>query len=699
MATKTSVQSGDWSDTAVWGGSAPANGDTVVIAHTVRMDADESGFANGLASITINSGAILHCKASGTLYIKMNGNIDVNGALYIAERATVSSFSATEDYENVYQASRTVATYSVEETLGVPYLVAYNEVMEAAIITENARLRGLDEAEMMADEVISFIETTRASLSLGDYLDYVEENPGSYYHDSANNLLYIHTSDSTNPSTKTITAIEPVQRPTAGTENRCTIMFNSSGVFTNTGGGTPVIQGYGWHPEREWAKLSADAALSATEIVLTPAVDLQQGDKIQIGIHDSTQSVYITESGNGVYTVSSYNSETKTVTLSSGLLTARKAGDYILRASRPIKITRSTGTTALFNVAFNNNVLIGINAPVPLASNSTSAPTLYHDWKLSHCSSGRNFFNGGKDIEIKDSSCYGQLYGLAMYTMGAIFKRNISISSTIGYNLVGGVVTDSVQQNIPTPYGAAYKNCLFKDFGCIQDITNTEFINCEFNGYSNFNNWDSPRTNNNHMKFVDCIFKDNGVAGYFNTGIGVKLYNCLFENEEIVFTLPEKRNVRHVIESFDHNQTPGNYKAWMRGGTIETLFIGEDVQPGKLIFKPESEDYPVFRDYPVFFPANRITTYFVHAEKDFTGGTVQTELIDPSNDPLIDTSALALDTALLEDVEDEQKTMRVAYKPDIGKQLILRVSVINGSGEVNVEKPLTFEKFRKKELQ
>jgi hypothetical protein len=689
------VASGDWATAGTWDGGVPGNGDTAVIAngHSVRFDADESGFANGLALITVNAGGIFHVKASAVTYLKMNGNVDVNGAFYIGERATVSDFTATESRSNVYQVARSLKTYSVEETLGNGYLAAYNEVMGAAIDAENARLRGLDENEMMADEVIAFIETTRTSITLDDYLDYVDDNPGSFYHDVANNLLYIHCSDSSNPSTKTITAIEPINRPAAGTENRCTIMFNPTGQFTNTGGGTPIIEPCGWHPDNVHTVLSADAASGQNQIVLGRGMDIQQGDTIAIGKKD----IYATtpDANKGIYTVSNYNSETKTVTLSANLLASRFAGDEVTVWSRTIKIARSSGTTALISFNINNLQAIGVYFANTTISTSSGNST---GWKMSYCTS----IGTAMLYYCFDSSLRFCAFGGGTTNVPVQNSVNVDVDDCVIISAHDAVKSCSnirvnriKMQNVSTTfvyYGTiTFMNSVFKSMHAIAG-EGGKFINCEF-----YTEESDDLTIDQKFDCIDCIFKSN-TSGYF-LNASPTLHNCLFQGEtEITKYTGSFKAPHQVIESFDHNGIIGNYKAWMRGGTIETIFTDEVVQPGHLIFKPVSATYPVKRDYPIFFPANRITTYYVRAEKDFTGGTVQTEIIDPANDPLIDSNALALDTALLEDVEDEQKTMRVAYKPDIGKQLILRVSVINGSGEVNVEKPLTFEKFRRKEL-
>ena len=82
MATITSAGSGLWSAGATWaGGNAPADNDAVVIAsgHTVTFDVDQSGFANGIAGITV-TGTLKLSRSSGAYYLKLKASNAIAGA-------------------------------------------------------------------------------------------------------------------------------------------------------------------------------------------------------------------------------------------------------------------------------------------------------------------------------------------------------------------------------------------------------------------------------------------------------------------------------------------------------------------------------------------------------------------------------------------------------------------------------------------
>lgn len=66
---------GNWSSTATWaGGVLPVSGDsvTIVLGDTVTFDVDQSGFAAGLAALTIN-GTLQSSTTAGSYVLKMDG--------------------------------------------------------------------------------------------------------------------------------------------------------------------------------------------------------------------------------------------------------------------------------------------------------------------------------------------------------------------------------------------------------------------------------------------------------------------------------------------------------------------------------------------------------------------------------------------------------------------------------------------------
>lgn len=86
MATITSIGSGKWSVAGTWDTGVPADNDTVVIAagHSVEFDVDQSGFANGIAGLTITShattpGMLFFNVGATTKHLKIKTGTTING--------------------------------------------------------------------------------------------------------------------------------------------------------------------------------------------------------------------------------------------------------------------------------------------------------------------------------------------------------------------------------------------------------------------------------------------------------------------------------------------------------------------------------------------------------------------------------------------------------------------------------------------
>lgn len=123
------------------------------------------------------------------------------------------------------------------------------------------------------------------------------------------------------------------------------------------------------------------------------------------------------------------------------------------------------------------------------------------------------------------------------------------------------------------------------------------------------------------------------------------------------------------------------YDGWCKGGSIES----DESNLHLLRFTCESADHPVFRDFPVQLPAYRTMTWQALTQKSFTGGSVKIELIDPTNDPLIDSSAVPLATYSLPDTADTNLPLKLGYKSDKAMQAIIRISAQNATGTVEID--------------
>jgi len=96
MATITSTATGDWGTGGTWvGGVVPANNDTVVIAagHVVTFNVDQSGFADGIAGITVTGTLTISTTTSSYMKIKAATTIAGAGTLNVGTSASPIPFA------------------------------------------------------------------------------------------------------------------------------------------------------------------------------------------------------------------------------------------------------------------------------------------------------------------------------------------------------------------------------------------------------------------------------------------------------------------------------------------------------------------------------------------------------------------------------------------------------------------------------
>jgi hypothetical protein len=487
------------------------------------------------------------------------------------------------------------------------------------------------------------------------------------------------------------TSANPIQRPTAGSESRCQLIFNSTGTIN-----LPNISMYGWYPSLEYTTLSANANSGQPTIVLNDDLGLQQGDIIVIG--SGAIAGYLTESQAGIYTVQSYVASTKTVTLTANLGTHnRLAGDYVGVINRPIKISRTSGTAAFISVNTNPVALTGVrieSGHFMVGSGNNAAG--FYAGVFNHCSSATRAF-----VQYAINATFNNCV-MANYQPGSIIFGTLNVtgclcintSSIMGYVLNNGIITNSVGQNNVSPgANGTYNNCIIKNCrlsgattigGAIIKNSNVEVFGIPTASEVGGANLDFPIT------YINCHLKGS-TTGIFNINTG-KAYNCIFDNDP---QMNEWWRSGKLLESFDHNQIIGNYAAWMKGGSILTQTVSSTPQPGKLTFNPVSSTIPVYRDFNILAPANRTIRELIMVNKSFSGGTVALQIIDPANDPLIDSTQTPLVQSTLPDTPSTNLQLGIAYKSSVAKELILRILVQNGSGTANIDVTRIQQSFQK----
>jgi hypothetical protein len=271
------------------------------------------------------------------------------------------------------------------------------------------------------------------------------------------------------------------------------------------------------------------------------------------------------------------------------------------------------------------------------------------------------------------------------------------------------VYTNCVMQNCWAASDTDHINCIMRNFGNVAEYNVVSqhilFKNCDLKGADAT----SPVGKINNITFKDCIFRNNDnlyslsptmiMAGLADIGKGYlasvsgNLYNCTFESSDIGnIQLESIRNPKEIIESFDHNRVLGNYKSWMKGGKIETQFINSIVQPGHLIFTPQDANNPVFKDYHINLSLKATAMIPIILQKTDANILTKLQIIDPANDPLIDSSATPLQEVTAQNNIDSQ-VLRIGYRGKPLEQVILRVLVQGASGTVDIDTRFISRKF------
>lgn len=348
-----------------------------------------------------------------------------------------------------------------------------------------------------------------------------------------------------------------IQRPAQGSQVRATIKLQGS----NSKITTPNIYAYGWDERLNRTTLAANASAGATQVVLSEDMNLQAGDQILVGA--GSVNDYLTETNKGIYTVSSYDPGTKTVTLSSSIGHSRVNGDYVAPFNRTINfetvrnpsfesytpgyyrfegamIMGSIGTTSTQNIPLNDGVLAdkctvrgfgtyGGQYGPQIVQNSTFYDSSVY-WSQNTIFKDNVFIQRGADD-----------YGPVSYTAGSLFDgcwfQNAK-SAIFRYDELG--------------YGfSQHKGCKAR--------------NLKSGAYAHF-----PHR-------MICYDMDFGSFTPVNRLFyHHRLYNCIAPTVTVLY---DGATLEGALESFNHNQVPGDYRLYQYGGV--TLKVTDIPAPGR----------------------------------------------------------------------------------------------------------------------
>ena len=349
-----------------------------------------------------------------------------------------------------------------------------------------------------------------------------------------------------------------IQRPAQGSQVRATIKLQGSNSIITT----PNIYAYGWDERLNRTTLAANASAGATQVVLSEDMNLQAGDQILIGA--GTVNDYMTESAKGVYTVSSYDQSTRTVTLTGALGHGRLAGDYVGVYNR----------TIYFDVVRNSSL-----------SPSSQGIYRFEGATIRNSIGGTIAYNmlladgvlADKCTFISSEGIYGGRYGLYTVQNSTFYNTSVKWSQNTTFKDCVFIQRELNDNGFITLLaGALFDGCWFQ---------NAKAVIYRYNelGYG-FSQHKGCKARNlrsgaygSFPHRITCYNMDFG--GYTPVNrlyYHHRLYDCLAPTISINY---EGATLEGALESFNHNQVPGDYRLYQYGGV--TLKVTDIPAPGR----------------------------------------------------------------------------------------------------------------------
>lgn len=339
-----------------------------------------------------------------------------------------------------------------------------------------------------------------------------------------------------------------IQRPPQGSQERATIKLQGS----NSKITTPNIYVYGWDERPARTTLAASASSGSTTLVLSDDMNLQPGDKILVGA--GTVNDYLKESAKGIYTVSAYNSDTKTVTLSTGLGHSREAGDYLIPFNR----------TVYFDFARNPSLepytpgfhrFEGVRVRYSLGWTATLNKALADGVLADKCT-------------FMSTGMYGGHYGPYIVQNSTFYDSSVYWSQNTTFKDCTFIHRESADGGfVSYSAGAVFDSCWFQNARAViyrypdlgwgfSQHRSCKARNLQSGAYGSF----SHRITCYNMDF-------GGYTPVNKLHYHHRLYDCLAPTISIGYG---GTTLEGALESFNHNQVPGAYMAWYWGGTVQS---------------------------------------------------------------------------------------------------------------------------------
>ena len=460
----------------------------------------------------------------------------------------------------------------------------------------------------------------------------------------------------------------PIQRPSPGNQYRCKVAMDlDGGKLWFTGQGT--FQFYGWTPPRNHTFLASNANSGSNQIVLQDSLGLQAGDVIVIGA-DSVPGA-MTETQLGKYTVQSVSEDGKTITLTKNLGHNRVIGDVVAWHSRPIEIYANFLHT-FANESKNKDIYLkGCLLYRGISSTSfTNRIHLCENITVEKPDEDTIISSPITETTCKDSTIYHT--GLTATVKNTRFKNSVFIQARS--------ISGSYQPLMGNVFVGYFEKCIFSNAPYILPFalnnTGVCFDECTMKGIqSGVSHLGGIWAKN--TDFSNLVLSANP----HHQGDHI-LYNC--KNFNIV-------TPQHAVGySFNHNQVDGAYRAWMRGGTIQSVTnLYPPCSNKSYQYTLTSNTHPVYRTLQlgILQPQQEIQiSCWLYKTLGSMSIQPRFQLIDNNNDPLVDPSAQPLQESISStSISNQWEELTIRYKNTTDKEIPISVRCLaaNSTGFIH----------------
>lgn len=710
MAARTSSQSGPWSDTATWGGSAvPVSGDTVTVSagHTVTFDVDQSGFAAGLASLTIN-GTLVASTTAGSYVLRMAGPINGGSAGQLQAGSSGTPYPSTCTFEVRQTTAASMIDVSGGLTLKLYCTQPTNKYARILAATTKA-ITGITQA---APAVVTCVGHGFSAGNAIAITGLVGMDPLNY----ATNLIVNTVPDADHFTLRVVSnlAIDSLEFPayvSGGLAMLATAIASGTATLnvdrdltgdTQWANGKRVVVGTN-STVNETLTISSVASGSITFTSNTTGTKVPVGGIIILASRNVriVSTVTITSAmvwggagGNGGHVINAEFSNGGTGNclsgMAPGIVGVTFGGTMATTVTFPLGATKdfvSTSDAVACQGTFYPGTLAGtcvfggLVAYIPSAGGSTSttvATTVTVDAYL-HCAAGNlggaSFFNGtftsnafiygatawqgnNTTFNCNWQTLGGQcLSGNNNVFNGWMFGAFVAMSGGIGNTLAGRVIAAS--------NGVSNSAAGLIVTGTIEQCTR---------GIAN-------GVNGVYLTPTAVLKKNSNDIGISNPlaypqvrGVGASLLSAAQIESTYLWSISGTPPQPVVI--WDYAGVTGALRAWCLNGTITDAV--DQVPTGYSLaykFTFQQAAGPVFIDVPITLSQNTVSVS-VAVKKSANGmtETPKAQIVDVATNAVLATATMADDT--------NWQTLTISYTPTTNAQLAFRVRGTNASGNL-----------------